>query len=61
MLSKSTYGTLRSALTHLYKMASQEMPDKFRQEMSTFNRGIRRKVTQEKWNQGLAWKRERKQ
>ena len=54
MLSKSTYGTLRSALTHLYKMAGQEIPDKFRQEMSTFSRGIKRKVTQEKMESGLS-------
>ena len=35
-------------------MAGQEIPDKFRQEMSTFSRGIKRKVTQEKMESGLS-------
>ena len=52
MLSKSSYGSLRSALAHLHKIAGQEIPSQFQQEMSTFTRGIKRKVTQEKLELG---------
>ena len=52
MLSKSSYGSLWSALAHLHKIAGQEIPSQFQQEMSTFTRGIKRKVPQEKLELG---------
>ena len=54
ILSKSTYSGLRSALTHLHKISGQEIPAEFQQYMSTFSRGIKRKVTQEKLESGLS-------
>ena len=54
MMSKSSYGMFRSAFTHLHKMAGQAIPLQFQQDMATFNRGIKRKVTQEKMEAGLS-------
>ena len=52
-LSKSTYGSARSALVHLYRSCSGVMPDDFREDMGNFMRGIKRKVATQKQAQGI--------
>jgi len=48
MLSKSAYGGVRSALMYLHKISGYETPDHFKVDLSQFNRGINRKVAEEK-------------
>ena len=52
-LSKSTYGSARSALVHLYRSCGGVMPDDFRADMANFMRGIKRKVATQKEARGV--------
>ena len=52
LLSKSLYGNIQSSLTYLHKLAGFEMSADFRREMSQFNRGMKRKVAEERENAG---------
>ena len=52
-LSKSTYGSSRSALVHLYRSCGAVMPDDFREDMANFIRGIKRKVATQKQATGI--------
>ena len=54
LLSKSAYGSIRSALMYLHKLAGYETSIEFRQDMTQFNRGIKRKVAEEKMETGVS-------
>ena len=54
-LSKSHYGTIQSSLKYLHKLAGFNPSEDFRRDMSQFNRGIKRKVAEEKQNSGSSF------
>ena len=51
-LSKSTYGSSRSALMHLYRGCGAKMSDTFQNELANFMRGMKRKVAKQKEDLG---------
>ena len=52
LLSKSAYGGMQSALMYLDKMAGFVASDDFRRDLLQFNRGMKRKVTDQKLHTG---------
>jgi len=52
-LSKSSYGSARSALVHLYRSCGASIPDDFQEDMANFMRGIKRKVATQKETSGI--------
>jgi hypothetical protein len=52
LLSKSAYGGMQSALIYLHKMTGFVASDDFRRDLLQFNRGMKRKVTDQKLHTG---------
>ena len=51
-LSKSSYGSARSALMHLYRGCGAVMEEAFKTDLANFMRGIKRKVAKQKQDMG---------
>ena len=51
-LEKTTYGGIRSALTHLFRMSGQEMSSTMMKKMSQFMSGIQRTIVNDKITRG---------
>ena len=51
-LEKTTYGGIRSALTHLFRMVGQEMENTMMKEMYQFTSGIKRTIVKDKIARG---------
>ena len=47
-LSPSSYNGIRSALTHIYRMSGQKMPDGFKDELKHFMAGMKRTVASDR-------------
>ena len=54
MLTKTAYGSIRSAFMYLHKLAGFETTVEFRQDMTQFNCGIKQKVAEEKLASGAS-------
>jgi len=52
-LRKSTYGSSRSALMHLYRGCGAAIPNRSQNELANFMRGMTRKVAKQKDNLGI--------
>ena len=52
MLSKASYGGIVSAWMYLINKAGYKMPPEFQKDLTTFQRGMKRKVTSEKVKSG---------
>ena len=52
-LSKSTYGSVRSALVHMYRSCGAVVPDDFQNDLALFMAGMKRKVAKQKEKNGV--------
>src|SRR6056300_1469521 len=52
LLSRSSYGSVRSALKYLFKVSGFDMKKEFEQDMAQFSRGIKRQVAEERAKNG---------
>ena len=48
LLSKSTYGSIRSAFKYLHKMAGSQVSEEYERSLTQFNKGMIRQITTEK-------------
>ena len=53
-LSKSTYGSIRSAFKYLHKMAGSQVSEEYERSLTQFNRGMIRQITTEKAEKGVS-------
>ena len=53
-LSATSYGGIRSALTHLYRVSVKEMDQLFKKELSQFMSGMKRVIASNKRQYGIS-------
>ena len=54
LLSKSTYGSIRSAFKYLHKMAGLQVSEEYERSLTQFNKGMIRQLTAEKVEKGMS-------